>query len=177
MALVFIGVGSNMGDRLSNSVEALRRMASGIRILAVSSLYETEPHHDPSQPLYLNFVVKGETEMYPRGLLTFLQGIERDMGRKGKRDGLPRVIDLDILLYGDEIIRMRDLTIPHPLLHRRGFVLTPLSELDPGLRHPVLGRRVIELLEDLKDGKMVRPYLGRGWWKGLEPSLPSAKDI
>ena len=98
---------------------------------------------------YLNCVVEGDTDLEPLNLLEFIQGIEREMGRTGKGTNGPRPIDIDILFYGDLILRTPDLIIPHPRLHQRAFVLDPLSSLEPGLLHPVDGRSVRELSEAL----------------------------
>ncbi len=156
MVVVYIGIGSNLGDRVSNCLEAIERLSPLVRVLRTSSLYETEPHGDPSQPWYVNCVVEGETSMGPMELLHFLQSIEREMGRERKGGWCPRIIDLDILLYGDRVVEEEGLVIPHPLLHLRGFVLRPLVEIAPDLIHPVEGRSVRDLYRRLRDGRVVR---------------------
>lgn len=157
MVRVYIGIGSNLGDRVLNCLGAIRRLQEGgVRILKTSSLYETEPHGDPSGPWYVNCVVMGETALEPRELLFFLQSVERGLGRRSKGGWLPREVDLDILFYGDRIVREEGLIIPHPLLHLRGFVLRPLVEVDPDLVHPVEGRCIRDLYYDLKDDREVK---------------------
>jgi len=169
MAVAFIGIGSNLGDRAFNIRQAIRIMAESwkIDVVSVSSLYETEPVGVRDQPDFLNCVIKVETELTPRELLKTLKGIEARMGRRpGPRWG-PRRIDLDILFYGDLTLNEDDLIIPHPRAHERLFALMPLFEIAPDLMHPVLGRSIRELIEDLKGekGQGVRLY-GKLSWEG-----------
>ncbi len=169
MAVAFIGIGSNLGDKAFNIRQAIRIMAESwkIDVVSVSSLYETEPVGVRDQPDFLNCVVKVETELTPRELLKTLKGIEARMGRRpGPRWG-PRRIDLDILFYGDLTLNEDDLIIPHPRAHERLFALMPLFEIAPDLMHPVLGRSIRELIEDLKGekGQGVRLY-GKLSWEG-----------
>src|SRR5438445_7899529 len=138
---VFIGLGSNLGDRRANIADALERIRKlpDTRIVKESSLYESEPHGD-AKTWFVNGVIEIETDLSPENLLKKLKGIESAMGRKrvkGKRWG-SRIIDLDILFYGSLVIRKRSLKIPHPEVANRRFVLLPLSELAPQLIHPVL---------------------------------------
>jgi 2-amino-4-hydroxy-6-hydroxymethyldihydropteridine diphosphokinase len=123
----------------------------GIRILRASSVYETAPRDVPAQPWFLNQVIETESALLPRQLLSRLQKIERDMGRKRTIAKGPRIIDLDILLIGESVISMPDLEIPHPRMMERRFVLEPLAELAPELRHPVLNRSVREMLARVAD--------------------------
>jgi 2-amino-4-hydroxy-6-hydroxymethyldihydropteridine diphosphokinase len=151
---VFIAFGSNVGDRLHYCDRALTLLSllPGIRAVAVSSLYETEPVRDTTDPgpaWFLNGVVQLETDLPSRRLLEACREAERALGRDLARRGGPRTLDLDILFYGDRIIRDGDLQIPHPRLHQRRFVLEPLAELAPDWRHPVLYRSVRELLAQL----------------------------
>lgn len=146
MATVYLGLGSNLGDRednLATSIELLERR--GITVKKRSSLYETEPWGESSQPPFLNMALEGETELEPRDLLVMLKSIEMEMGReKGKKWG-PRIIDLDILLYNHIILNEDVLKIPHPFMHEREFVLRPLCEIAPDVVHPLLKMSVLEL--------------------------------
>ncbi len=143
-----IALGSNLGDREGNLREAVRRMGALGRVAAVSGFYDTEPVGYLDQPRFLNAAVMLETELLPVELLRRLLGIEQEMGRdranappKG-----PRVIDLDLLLYGELVMQSAELTVPHPAMHERAFVLAPLAEIAVGMLHPVLHRSVGELL-------------------------------
>ncbi|MGH7832277.1 MAG: 2-amino-4-hydroxy-6-hydroxymethyldihydropteridine diphosphokinase [Candidatus Binatia bacterium] len=153
----YIGIGSNLGKKKENYLEALDRIAKipRARITKESSLYESEPLGD-SKELYVNGVVEIETELGAEELLKKLKNIERVMGRKKvrKRWGA-RVIDLDILLYGDQKLDKRSLKIPHPEMQNRRFVLIPLSEIAPQVVHPVLDATISELLVGVKDNKRV----------------------
>lgn len=154
MAIVHIGIGSNLGDRNSHCDRALEDMeARGIRITRVSSRYETEPWGVKEQPKFLNMVVEAETELPPEGLLAVLKDIEKGMGRETPFRWGPRVIDLDILFYEDALLNGADLRIPHPLLHTRDFVLLPLAEIAPEKMHPVLRKTVRQLKEERERGE------------------------
>lgn len=161
METVFIGFGSNVGDRVDYCDRAvtLLGLLPHSRLQGVSLLYETEPVRDPTDPgegWFLNGVVQLETDIKPRSLLTTLQEIERALGRDdGNRSG-PRTIDLDILFYGDLVMKKPGLTIPHPRLHQRRFVLMPMNELDPLWVHPTLQQSVAQLLTDAPDQSSVR---------------------
>jgi 2-amino-4-hydroxy-6-hydroxymethyldihydropteridine diphosphokinase len=155
---VFIGLGSNLGDRRANLLDALARIRSlpGTRIVKESSFYESEPHGD-AKTWFVNGVIEIDTELAPENLLRKMKAIEAAMGRKrvkGKRWG-SRIIDLDLLLYGSTVVRKRSLQVPHPALAQRRFVLLPLSELGPQVVHPVLQVTVSDLLANLKDAKKV----------------------
>jgi 2-amino-4-hydroxy-6-hydroxymethyldihydropteridine diphosphokinase len=154
---VYIGIGSSLGKKKENYLEALDRLAKipKTRIIKESSLYESEPVGD-SKEWYVNGVVEIETELKPDLLLQKFKNIERAMGRKKvrKRWGA-RIIDLDILLYDNLNVDKQNLKIPHPEMHRRKFVLVPLSEIGPQVVHPVLGSTISELLVGLKDSKKV----------------------
>jgi 2-amino-4-hydroxy-6-hydroxymethyldihydropteridine diphosphokinase len=158
MATVYLGLGSNLGNRARNIYRALRLLGSAVRLGRISSLYETEPVGLAEQPWFLNLVCCGETELSPEALLDLAKTIERRLGReKGVRFG-PRLIDIDILLYADLVLSTPHLEIPHPRLHQRAFVLIPLSEVAPGLIHPVLNRSVERLRDGLAHPEEVQAY-------------------
>jgi 2-amino-4-hydroxy-6-hydroxymethyldihydropteridine diphosphokinase len=145
----YVGLGSNLGDREATVHRALELLGERVRVVAVSSLRETEPWGDADQPRFVNAAAAVETELSPRGLLDTLLAVERELGRtrEGRRYG-PRTIDLDLLVYGDEIVAEEGLIVPHPRLHERRFALEPLVELDPGLSVPGRGT-VSQLLRHL----------------------------
>jgi 2-amino-4-hydroxy-6-hydroxymethyldihydropteridine diphosphokinase len=155
---VCIGLGSNMGDRKANLRIALGRLQPIMNCEAVSDIFETEPVGGVEQDWFLNMVLRGTTEFGPLELLAALQQIENDMGRRRDIDKGPRIIDLDILLYSSTIFRTNSLTVPHPELHRRAFVLIPLAQVAAHWEHPVLGSTVQELLQKLNDDKAVRVW-------------------
>jgi len=147
----YLGLGSNLGDREANIEGALRRLAlsSRVKVLKVSSMIDTEPVGGPAQPNYLNAACKVETALRARELLREALRIEKEMGRVRDVRWGPRVIDIDLLLYDTEVISEADLTVPHPRIAERRFVLGPLAEIAPGLRHPVTGKTAREMLSDL----------------------------
>ena len=149
MKIVYFSLGSNIGDREANLRAALGRFAAaGIRVLRVSTIYETEPVDLAAQRWFLNLAVEAETELLPLQLLARTQRIERTLGRVRSVPKGPRTIDIDILLYGNVVIRSASLEIPHPRMAERRFVLAPLAELAPELRHPVTRRLVREMLAE-----------------------------
>ena len=150
--VVYLSLGSNLGDREGNLQAALQRLSSLGEVVAVSSIYETEPVDFARQPWFLNCAVALATEKMPKQLLAGLQAIEKQMGRQRTQPKGPRVIDLDILLFGNSIVDTAGLTIPHPALHQRRFVLEPLAEIAPEQRHPVFKRTVRELRDALPAG-------------------------
>jgi 2-amino-4-hydroxy-6-hydroxymethyldihydropteridine diphosphokinase len=143
---VYIALGSNVGDRLANLQAAVAALPPEVRPLQASQVYETPPWGFTGQTAFLNQVLKAETELDPSGLLEHLKRLEARLGRQASFRYGPRSIDLDILLYDALVLKIPGLTIPHARLAERAFVLVPLAELDPGLRHPVLGLPVSELL-------------------------------
>lgn len=160
---VFLGLGSNLGDREAALEGALGRLeARGFRVTRRSSLWLTEPVGGPPQGLFLNAVAEGETTLGPRLLLEACLAIEGEMGRvRAERNG-PRTIDVDVLFFGSERCSAPGLVIPHPRLHERRFVLQPLAEIAPGFVHPVLGLTVRQILGSCKDSSSVRPHAPAG---------------
>ncbi len=150
--LVYLSLGSNLGDREANLRAAIERLAALGEVRSVSSFYETEPVEVARQPWFLNCAVALQTEKMPKQFLAGLQGIEKAMGRQRTQPKGPRVIDLDILFFGNSVVDTAGLTIPHPALHERRFVLEPLAEIAPEQRHPVFKRTVRELRDALPAG-------------------------
>lgn len=160
-AIAYLGLGANLGDRLHTLREAVRliRQLPGSMLVDakdVSSLYETSPHEvTDAQPPYLNAVVRIATALSPQELLARLSAIEQSLGRIRTHRGASRIIDLDLLLYDDLVIYTPDLILPHPRLHLRRFVLEPLAEIAPTLRHPVTGTTMARYLDDIR---LAQPY-------------------
>ena len=155
-ALVYLSLGSNIGDRQERLREALGQLQAKHRIVSLSSFYETESVDFTDQAWFLNCVVALETTESPQELIAAILHIETEMGRKRLQPKGPRTIDIDILLFGDEIHDSPSLTIPHPAMHERRFVLQPLAEIAPETRHPVLKKSILELLDALPAGQAVR---------------------
>jgi len=152
VAVAYVGLGSNLGDRRANLRAALRLLSrhGRVSIAAVSGFYETEPVGGPPQPDFLNAVAALETNLTPPALLRVLQGVESRLGRRRTVRWGPRSIDLDLLLYEERVVEAPGLSVPHPRMHERLFVLEPLCEIAPGAIHPVLRKTVAELLEELR---------------------------
>lgn len=168
---IYLSLGSNIGDRagnLSRAIEALGGVR--VRVLRQSSLYATEPVDFQPQQWFLNCVVEAETELMPRQLLRAVQEIERGLGRKKLVRRGPRVIDIDVLLFGASRVGTRELEVPHPRMAERRFVLVPLRELAPALRHPTLGHTIAELLAETPDRSRVRR------WKEVSGSRSQVPD-
>ena len=152
---VFIGIGSNLGDRKGNIEKALALLArtGDITIKEVSDIYETEPVGGPPQGKYLNAVACLVTSIPPVKLLESLKSMEERMGRRPALRHHPRVIDLDILLYGEITVDREDLRVPHPRMHSRGFVLRGMSQIAPDVLHPEIGRTMRQLYLEISDGE------------------------
>jgi 2-amino-4-hydroxy-6-hydroxymethyldihydropteridine diphosphokinase len=152
MKRVYLALGSNLGDRAERIREALARLgAQGAKTIRVSSLYRTEPVGYKAQPWFLNCVAEVETELMPLQLLRRCRAVERGLGRRPGPRGGPRLIDIDILLYENVVVRSAELTIPHPRMGERRFVLVPLGELAAQLRHPVTRQTVTDMLHETPD--------------------------
>ena len=152
MALVYLGLGTNIGNKRKNMVTAAALLAERAGdVLSLSSFYETEPWGFASENTFLNAALELETACSPMELLHLTQQIEREMGRTQKSDGSyhDRIIDIDILLYGNEVVHHEDLVVPHPLMQQRLFVMQPLAETAPSLVHPVLQKTMYNLYMDL----------------------------
>jgi 2-amino-4-hydroxy-6-hydroxymethyldihydropteridine diphosphokinase len=156
MKLVYLSLGSNRGDRLGHLQQALERLTrEGVLLRRVSSFYKTQPVGFASQPWFLNCVAEGETDLMPLRLLRTCQAVERQLGRRPGVCNGPRPIDIDILLYADAVLQSSALTIPHPRLGERRFVLVPLRDLAPQVRHPVTRQTVLEMLQQTEDRSQV----------------------
>ena len=143
---VYLALGTNLGDRLANLEQARLALEAQVHLRTCSPIYETPPWGYLDQPSFLNQVVKGETDLSPHDLLATLQRLETELGRRPSLRNGPRLIDLDILFYDDLLLETPTLTIPHPRLPGRGFVLVPLADIAPALRHPATGQTVLEML-------------------------------
>ncbi|MEP0841627.1 MAG: 2-amino-4-hydroxy-6-hydroxymethyldihydropteridine diphosphokinase [Phycisphaerae bacterium] len=151
-SIAYIGLGSNLGDRRSAIETAVQRLRarSGIESVTISSVYETAAVGGPAgQRPYLNAAARAETTLSPRELLDALMAIERELGRRRRQRWGPRTIDLDLLLFDDRVIQTPELTIPHPRMHERAFVLEPLAEIAPQALHPLLGATMRQLKQSL----------------------------
>ncbi|MBM4446530.1 MAG: 2-amino-4-hydroxy-6-hydroxymethyldihydropteridine diphosphokinase [Chloroflexi bacterium] len=171
MATVYLGLGSNLGDRKQNLTQALELLSKHVVIEKVSPIYETEPVGYTEQPLFLNAVCRISTELNPRQLLRLAKKIETKLGRAPSLANAPRPIDIDILLYDNEVFSSKELTIPHPRLTERAFVLVPLAEIAPDLVHPGNKKTAKELLDDLGTVTGVRK------WAGAEEIMIRRQDV
>lgn len=156
--LVYLSLGSNLGDREIHLRDASGRLQTEGRVVSVSSLYETEPVEFTGQAWFLNCALALDTDETPEQLMAAILNIEREMGRQRIQKKGPRIIDIDILLFSGRIIDSPELTIPHPAMHQRRFVLQPLAEIAPEVQHPVLKKTVRELLDALPAGQTVRKH-------------------
>ncbi len=154
--VVYLSLGSNVGDRAANLKAAIEKLAELGKVLSVSSFYETEPVETSPQPWFVNCAVKLDTEKMPRQLIGGILNLEKEMGRQRSQPKAPRTIDIDILLFGSSVINLPSLTVPHPRMHERRFVLEPLAEIAPDARHPVFKRTIRELRDALPAGQLVK---------------------
>lgn len=152
MHVTYLGLGSNIGDRLQNLQAAINALEPEVHPVECSPVYETPPWGYLDQPNFLNQVVKAETELSPGELLRYLKEIEKDLGRQDSFLNGPRKIDLDIIFYDDAVIESPPITIPHPRMDDRGFVLLPLADLAPEFKHPVLDLSVQDMLAQVAVG-------------------------
>ena len=155
--IVYLALGSNLGNRPANLQAAIAAFPPGVRVLAQSPVYETRPWGVTDQPVFLNMVIKGETGMKPRELLNHLKLLETRLGRLPSFRFGPRLIDIDILFYDNLTLDTPELTLPHPHMHTRAFVLVPLVDLAPELVHTVFGRAIRQMLADV-DTSGVKRY-------------------
>jgi 2-amino-4-hydroxy-6-hydroxymethyldihydropteridine diphosphokinase len=154
--LAYLSLGSNVGDRVAHLRDAIARLESIGRVVSVSSFYATEPVEVTDQPWFLNGAVGLETALTAEQLMARLLQIEQEMGRRRIQKKGPRTIDIDILLFDDLILDSPDVTIPHPAMQKRRFVLEPLAEIAAEARHPGVKKTIRELLEELPAGAIVR---------------------
>ena len=153
---VYLGLGSNLGDRQASMEKALKLLKERLQIELVSSIYETEPVGYVEQPMFLNAVCCGQTELGPLQLLSLVKGIEASLGRVSSFPNAPRTIDVDIIFYGNMIMQTPELTIPHPRMEERAFVLIPLLEIASDLRHPISGESIKDLAERVRGSEGVK---------------------
>jgi len=154
--LVYLSLGSNVGDRQAQLRDARAGLAAVGRVVLTSSFYETEPVEFTQQPWFLNCALALETSKTPEQLMAEILRIEGEMGRQRLRKKGPRSVDIDILLFDDTVIDSAELTIPHPAMHQRRFVLEPLAEIAPEVLHPVVKKTIRELRNELPPGQVVR---------------------
>ncbi|MGE5574853.1 MAG: 2-amino-4-hydroxy-6-hydroxymethyldihydropteridine diphosphokinase [Ignavibacteria bacterium] len=153
MVKAYVSFGSNIGDREANIRRAIGFLKQRTNLIKTSSIYETKPMYFENQEQFLNCVTEIDTELKPIELLGFLKNVEKQMGRKEAERNGPRIIDIDILFYGNHIINENTLAIPHPKIQERAFVLVPFAEIEPNFFHPKLKKNISRLLSELKYDK------------------------
>lgn len=172
MPTAYLGLGSNLGDRERNLARALELLSEKVQIGKVSSVYETEPVGYEQQPLFLNMVCRISTRLSARQLMRLIVAVETNMGRVRSFRNAPRSIDIDILFYDDAVVKTRHLTIPHPRLAERAFVLTPLDEIAPDLVHPEMNKSIAEL-----SAALGKPQGVVKWQGGLDVSAIRGRTL
>lgn len=150
LVTAYLGLGSNLGNRQDNLDQALKLLGQRMQIGKISAIYDTAPIGNVNQPHFLNLACEVRTRLTPEGLLALAKGIEGKMGRRGK-SGEPRVIDVDILLYGDQVVKLPELEIPHPKMGERQFVMVPLAEIAPDAVHPVTKKKIKDMNKDIRE--------------------------
>jgi 2-amino-4-hydroxy-6-hydroxymethyldihydropteridine diphosphokinase len=158
MPIVFLGLGSNIGDKEEHIKKAVSFISDLYEVRRTSPLYLTEPVGNTEQEWFLNCVVEVQTDVDPKKLLSSFKSIERKLGRTKNEKNGPRIIDIDILFYGDQVVNTKNLVIPHPLLQQRLFVLQPMMDLNPDFFHPVFKKTIQELYAEQPWAEMVTPY-------------------
>ena len=151
MVRIYLSLGSNLGDKLANLKKTIYYLKKNIKVLKISKFYKTEPVGYKNQDWFLNCTVEAETDINPLDLLKLLKSIEKKLKRVKTWKYGPRTIDIDIIFYGDKVTKTRKLVIPHPRMHRRLFVLEPLSNIKPNLVHPTIKNTIIELKNNVKN--------------------------
>ena len=157
MQTIYLGLGTNLGDRAANLQAAIQGLAERLAITAVSPIYQTPPWGVTDQPDFLNLCLAAKTNLPPVELLTFVKNLEVELGRQPAKRWGPRLIDIDILFYANQLIETENMTIPHPRLAERAFVLRPLADIAPDFVHPALGETMADLAEKVGDVG-IRPY-------------------
>ena len=157
MHTIYLGLGTNLGDRVANLQAALAGLAREMAVTAVSPIYQTPPWGVTDQPDFLNLCLVAQTDLSPTELLTFVKSLEVEIGREPAKRWGPRLIDIDLLFYANQIIETETLIMPHPQIAERAFVLRPLADVAPDFVHPVLGKTIAELC-DVVDDEGIRPF-------------------
>ncbi|WP_457641478.1 2-amino-4-hydroxy-6-hydroxymethyldihydropteridine diphosphokinase [Persephonella sp.] len=155
MEIVFLGLGSNVGDRKKNILKAIFFLEDKIHVMKIGKIYISKAVGYENQPDFFNTVICGKTDLSPEDLFNFIKNVEKKVGRIERFRWGPREIDIDILFYGERILKSNNLTIPHPRIHERDFVLKPLMDIDQNFRHPVFNKSIKELYSEVKDFSII----------------------